>query len=252
MRSSPPESELPRALSLLPPDGWSFAWEYAGGQVPSISPDGQKVAFVAQDAEGSSALWVRSLDQPASRRLPGSEGAMHPFWSPDSRTVAFFKLNDSRHLYRIGIDGDEPRPITARGVDPATTRDGSWNGEGTLLLGGGFTGLMRVSATGGNVTVATQLDEHRADSTHRFPQFLPDSRRFIFLNITGSSESTGIYVGALDSEETTLVVVSQSAAVFVESGYLVYVRDGTLLAHPFDPDTLTSRASPMPPLTMSS
>jgi serine/threonine protein kinase len=203
----------------------------------ALSPDGRQIAFVAI-SEGRSLLWVRSLDSGSARPLAGTDSASYPFWSPDSRSIGFFA--DS-HLRRIDVEDGSVRQLASVALGDG----GAWNLEGTIL----FTyspgsPLMRVSANGGPSAPATRLDLPR-QTGHGSPQFLPDGRHFI-CHVKGSAEARGVYVGQLDSFEIRRLFDADSSAVFVSPGHLLFVRQGTLVAHAFDPVRLTLTGNPFP------
>jgi serine/threonine protein kinase len=187
----------------------------------ALSPDGRRIVFVATD-DGSSKLWVRQLDGTRAQPLVGTEGASYPFWSPDSRSVAFFAEGK---LKRTEITGGTPQTLSA-----AENRGGTWNSEGTILLGSVSGPLFRIPASGGEPAPATKLEKQVA---HRFPYFLPDGRRFLFY-AQGAPEASGIYLGSLDSAEIKRVATSEAAGVYARNGWLLFLRSGTLLSQQLD------------------
>ncbi|MBI3049381.1 MAG: serine/threonine-protein kinase [Acidobacteria bacterium] len=191
----------------------------------AISPDGQRLVFVAPDA-GQPKLWLRSLDSTTVQPLPGTEAALYPFWSPDSRSVAFFA---GGALKRLEPGGGPPQTLAAA---PAA-RGGTW-GEGGAILFAATSGgpLLRTSATGGEVVPVTTLADGQV--AHRFPQFLPGGRRFLFY-ATGTENVAGIHLGSIDRAEMTRVTPADSAGRYLHPGWLVFSRQGTLLARRFDP-----------------
>jgi serine/threonine protein kinase len=189
----------------------------------AISPDGRQLVFAAS-GDGPPRLWLRPLDTATARPLAGTEGATFPFWSPDSRSVGFF---DGSTLKRIDIGGDVPQTLTN-----AAPRGGSWNTDGIILFARSAVGpLFRVAASGGEPAAATKLDTPLR--SHRFPQFLPDGRQFLFF-AQGTAESQGIYLGALDDSETKRLTAADAAGVFVSPDWLLFVRQGTLVARHID------------------
>jgi Tol biopolymer transport system component len=198
----------------------------------ALSPDGSKIALVARDAQGRTAVWIRALDALEARRLSGTEGARLPFWSPDGRSVAFFV---SGHLLAVDLVGGAPRPIAETDQGAVDARGGAWSRDGTLVFAPAFTGpLLRVAADGsGPPEPATKLEA--GQGTHRFPSFLPDGRHFLFYASAGSGIEPGeLRLGELGSLETRKLVEASSAAVYVPTGYLVFARGSTMLARPFD------------------
>ena len=197
----------------------------------ALSPDGRQIVFVAS-GDGAPRLWLRSLATTGAQPLAGTEGAVYPFWSPDSRSVGFFAGSSLR---RLDIGGGAPQTVAIGHVG----RGGTWNADGVILFGSNGTPLFRVPATGGEPVAVTTLDRQ---TSHRFPSFLPDGRQFLFY-AQGTPETTGIYLGALDSAETRRLTAADAAGVYlssvdgldgVDGGWLLSVRGGTLLAQRLD------------------
>jgi eukaryotic-like serine/threonine-protein kinase len=197
-----------------------------------LSPDGSAIAFAARDAQGQTAVWIRSLDALEARRLSGTEGARLPFWSPDGRSVGFFT---SRQLMAVDLVGGAPRRIAETDQDADNARGGAWSKDGTIVFAPNFTGpLLRVPADGsGPPAPATKLEE--GQGTQRFPHFLPDGRHFLFYASPGSGIEPGeLRLGELGSLETRRLVEASSTAIYVPTGHLVFARGSTMLARPFD------------------
>jgi Tol biopolymer transport system component len=197
----------------------------------ALSPDGLRLAYVASAPDGKSALWVRALDSLPAQPLAGTAGAVFPFWSPDSRFIGFFA---GGKLKKIEASGGPPLTL----CDAPTARGGTWNQEGIIVFAPNFTGsLFRVSAVGGAATAVTTLDPSRNESTHRWPYFLPDGRHFLYLAgnpfTPKESPTNVILVGSLDSRESKLLLHVQSNAIFA-SGHILFLRQSTLMAQPFD------------------
>jgi eukaryotic-like serine/threonine-protein kinase len=129
-------------------------------------------------------------------------------------------------------------------ADAPLGRGGTWSPEGVIVFTPtSYDPLMRVAATGGTVTPVTRLAV--GQGSHRYPQFLPDGRRFLFLTALGRPETHAIYVGSLDGGEPTLVTPAETAAAYVEPGYLLLVSQGVLTAHPFDVVRATLAGDPI-------
>ena len=193
----------------------------------SISPDGEKVAFVAT-FEGRSLLWVRSLVSGSSRHLPGTDYAQYPFWSPDSRAIGFFA---GGKLHRIDVDGGSAQTL----ANAQAGIGGTWNQDGTILFGtSNGRPISRLSATGGMPVDVTKVEARQA--THRFPQWLPDGRHFLYY-VTGSPDVRGIHVGQLDGSPGRRLLDTDTLAVNA-AGHLLFVRQGTLFARAFDQERL--------------
>jgi Tol biopolymer transport system component len=216
--------------SLLPPPGSSFAPHHF-----AVSPDGARLAFVALGPDGRSALWLRALSGSAAQELAGTEDAISPFWSPDSRSIGFFA--DGK-LKTIDLGGSATRTL----CDAKRGRGGTWGPDGTIVFAPGTAGVLhRVSIRGGPAAPATRLPREGSGQSHRYPSFLPDGRRFLF-TITWSSaadeQADGLYAGSLDSLDAALVSTEPTGNVAIASGHLLYVRNRSLVAQPFDPGGL--------------
>jgi Tol biopolymer transport system component/predicted Ser/Thr protein kinase len=220
---------------VLPPEKSSFEPR----SVPAVSPDGRRLAF-ALSGEGKDGLWVRELDSVAARQLPGTDGAHEPFWSPDSHFIAFFA--DGK-LKKIDVTGGPAITL----CDASVGYGGSWNTNDVILFSPVATdGLFRVPAAGGRVTRATALDQSLGEITHRFPWFLPDGRHFLYTGRSSAGENTAVYVGELDSKSRRRVVVVSSNAVYSPPGYLLFLRQQTLMAQPFNADKAQTTGDPIP------
>ena len=200
----------------------------------AISPDGEKIVFVAL-SDGLPRLWLRQLSTGVARPLRGTEGAAHPFWSPDSRSIGFFT---SEKLFRIDVDSGAPRSIASAAV----AAGGTWSHNGVIL----FTPVpdapvMRVSAEGSasSFLPGTQMD---AQPGQRFPQFLPDGRHFLYY----VAESRGVFLGEIDRPERRRLFDADAAAVFAPPGDVLFARNGTLFSQPFDPQRLELTGEPTP------
>jgi Tol biopolymer transport system component len=208
-------------LAVIPPENQRIVG------APVISPDGRRIAFVATTPDGTSKLWLRPVDAVAPQPLPGTDDALYPFWSPDSRFIAFFA---SGQLKRIDVAGGSPQAL----CDVPNGRGGTWSRDGVIVFTPTISaGLMRVSSAGGSPAPVTTLEASRGENSHRFPHFLPDGRHFLFFSLTSKSENSGVYVGAVDSK-TTARVVSADSEAWYGAGYLVFGRKNTLFAQPFD------------------
>src|SRR5262249_24978890 len=161
--------------------------------------------------DGSQRLWLRVLDAGVARPLDGTDGAEYPFWSPDGHSIGFFA---SGKMKRVDIGGGPPQTI----ADAAAGRGGAWDRDGVILFSPtNASPLSRVSAAGGQPAIqVTKLDLPRQGS-HRFPQFLPDSKHFIFFS-QGSTGAQGIYIGSLDNPETKQLTQADSAGGYLEPG----------------------------------
>jgi len=204
----------------------------------ALSPDGRRLAFVAARRRGASQLWIRPLDGVQAQPLPGTEGASFPFWSPDSRFLAFFA---GGKLKKIDTTGGVPQVL----CNAAFGRGGAWNPEGIIVFTGQANSpISRVSASGGVVTAATRFDPDQAVIAHYWPQFLPDGRHFLYYQFSSKPEYRGVYVTALDASSSTRILESDGMALYA-SGHLLFVRDGTLFAQAFDDRALQTSGDPV-------
>ncbi|HEV2113430.1 MAG TPA: protein kinase [Terriglobales bacterium] len=203
----------------------------------AISPDGNKVALVAySDQVNKYIIWLHVVGSRDATGLAGTEGASHPFWSPDGRYVGFFSQGKLKK-----VDLTSPGSVQVI-CDAPHGRGGTWNKDGVIVFGPDvWMGLQRVSAGGGTPVEITKPDPSRAEMSNRWPVFLPDGRHFIYLaaNFAGEFRKNAIYVGGLDSNEKRLLTLSASNAAYAEPGYLLYLRDTTLMAQKFDARTLS-------------
>jgi eukaryotic-like serine/threonine-protein kinase len=224
-RKAPPETALLRA-TILPPDNATL--DFTGGLgLPALSPDGKRIVFGARTADGKTPLWVRSLDALTAQPLAGTDGATFPFWSPDSRFVAFFA--DGK-LKKIDASGGPALTL----ADAPLGRGGSWSRQGVIIFASSNTvgPLLRVSSAGG-ASSPTQ---------GRLPWFLPDGRHFLYQSQPGD---LAILVGSLDGGASKLVMEAGSEALYAQ-GHILFLRNGTLMAQPFDPKRLMTSGEAVP------
>ena len=199
-----------------------------------ISPDGRYLAFVAGDA-GQLQIWVRALDSVEATRVPGTEGGRFPFWSPNGENLGFFA--DGK-LKKIALAGGPPQIL----CDAPTGRGGSWNRDGVIVFAPQVSGgLYRIAADGGAPTPLTQ--------SGTYPQFIQGGKRFLFLS---GPDAAGVYAGSLDGMAPVHILADASRALYVPPagagvpGYVLFRREDTLMALPFDPDKLSATGSAFP------
>jgi Tol biopolymer transport system component len=224
----------PIAFSVEPPDGLALV----PNEPPLIAPDGRAVVFVAVAESGISRLVIREIDTVTPRVLPGTEGARYPFWSADSRQVAFFA---DRHLRAVAVGGGEPRAITEAPYGQA----GTWDADGVILFPlSAQSGLYRVQMQGGTPVQVTTPEIARGDYAHRVPHYLPDGRRFIFLVKSTRPDREGIYVGSLDGAEPKQLMRALSEARYA-SGRLLFVTPPALMAVGLNTSSMKVEGSPV-------
>ncbi len=239
---APTPTRLVRSSIVLP--------EKFNLRAAALSPDGGRLVFVARDSSGKNLLWIRPLDSLSVQPLPGTENPSFPFWSPDSRFIGFFA--DGK-LKKIDASGGPPQTL----CDAPVSRGGTWNREGVILFTPVTNGpLYRVSAAGGLATSVTRMDPSRGEDGHRWPFFLPDGRHFLYMvasfSSLGQKEKIGIYAASLDSKEERLLLRANSSMAYVPSfakaseGYLLFFRERSLLAQPFDAKGLRITGDPFP------
>jgi Tol biopolymer transport system component len=219
-----------------------FAWQLPArtglDSVPTVSPNGELIAFTAVPTEGGPPrLFIRARHDSDARPIAGTDGAKQPFWSPDSGTVAYFANGG---LMRVAVDGGSPVRI---GAAP-DARGGAWGSKGVIVFQPTqiFSGLFQVSAAGGTPQPATLLDLEQGDNSHRWPMFLPDGVHFLYFVRALPAERRGVYIGRIDrpaSMPASSLFRSESEAVYVpmdgkSSGALLSVSSGHLELRPFD------------------
>jgi Tol biopolymer transport system component len=235
----PPADVKAVHFSVTPPEKQTLPQIGGGPNFFSVSPDGSKLAFVEANATGRQQLWLRDFDSPTAQALPGTEDAWGPFWSPDSRFVAF----TAGSLKKVPATGGPAETITASPADGG----GTWNRDGVILFSTGpGSSILRVPSAGGPATPVTSLDTSQRASGHYWPYFLPDGKHFLYTIATANPENSGIYMGSLDSKDTKLILKAYSSALYAPPGYLLFDRAGTLFAQPFDTDRLELKGDAIP------
>jgi serine/threonine protein kinase/Tol biopolymer transport system component len=205
----------------------------------SLSPDGSSLAFTAREsASGKAILWVRPLHSLDAQPLAGTNDASFPFWSPDGKFIGFFAQGK---LKKVDLAGGPPAVICSA----TSGRGGTWNRDGVIIYTpNGGTCLYRVSVSDGQPSPLTTLDLSRGETTHRWPQFLPDGHSFLYFTGSTKPEARGVYVGSLDSMETKRLLSADSTAVYASPGYLLFLRESTLMAQSFDARELKLAGEP--------
>ena len=220
-------------FEVAPPESQALTAD----SLPVLSPDGTRIVFnTARDRN----LVVRSLDSLDTREVPGTEAGHLPFWSPDSRYVAFFSTGALR---KVDLAGGPPVIVTS----VAGAAGGAWNRDGVILYAPRPTSpLMRVSAAGGKAEQVTRLDTDKGETGHAWPSFLPDGRHFLFTAYSSKPEQGGVYIGSLDSMRVTRILPEDTNAQYADPGLLLYTRRNVLTAQPFDVRQLRFTGEPFP------
>ena len=235
--------EPPRVAKLFFPLPERETFNPGSPPATAVSPDGRRVAF-SDVVAGKGVLWVRDLDNSAPRMVAAATNTM-PFWAPDSRRLGFFA--DGK-LKKIDITGG---PAVTIADAEATTGgrgpwSGSWNQDDIIVFGRITSPLFRVSAAGGVPAPLTYLDESRRETAHFAPWFLPDGRHFLYVALSSEGEKTGIYVANLAAKTRKQVMTGNSRTIYVAPGHFLFVRDGTLMAQPFDSGKLETTGDAVP------
>jgi eukaryotic-like serine/threonine-protein kinase len=246
--SSPVAS--PIRFAVRAPEGTKFTWQTTQNLF-AVSPDGRRIAFVTRGADGRDSLWVRPLAELSAVPLAGTEGAAAPFWSPDSRFVAFFADGKLKK-----IDASTGPPVTLCDV-PSATPSGSWGSQHTILFASHFEPFVSlVEDAGGAPRAVLKVDTSRHEGSVGWPSFLPDGRHFLYVGRGTAETHTYVRLASLEDSKTTPLLTNCSRAQYVpgdpnapagsRSGHLLYARDGSLLAQPFDSDRLRLAGDAIP------
>jgi serine/threonine protein kinase len=226
--------------SILPPAGASFVTMVPGAGPPVLSPDGTRIAFTARDEKSKILLYVRPLSSLTAQPLSGTDEATYPFWSPDGREIGFF---GEGKLKTIHADGGPPQVV----CDVTGARGGAWSKDGTIVFTPATSSvLFRVPVAGSKPEPASQFDATRGENSHRFPVFLPDGKHFFYWARTArGAQDNLLYLGELGSLRAKPLLKSDTLGEYA-SGHLLFVRDQTLMAQPFDPNSLAVSGEPQP------
>ncbi|MEJ2194495.1 MAG: protein kinase [Ignavibacteriaceae bacterium] len=221
---------------------YDITFDNRRGSNLTISPNGQFVAFVATNAAGTDNLWVRPINSLTARALTDVTNIAYPFWSPDSKTIAYF---DNGKLMKISLGSGSPLPI----CDAPDGRGGSWSSNGTIVFSpNGYDGIYKVHSSGGNPEEIIKTDTSFQIQSLRYAYFLPDGNHFLYSTknrVGGSTPNDGIYVASLDNNMPVKLISASSNCQYAD-GYLLFVDQSILVAQKFNPDKLKIEGEAMP------
>jgi eukaryotic-like serine/threonine-protein kinase len=227
-RRTEPQSVNAVRLSLGLPVGVTLHRNWHPFEHIALSPDGQMLAFAATDASGKSFLWIRALSSSEAQRIEQTEGALLPFWSPDSQFIGFWA---GAKLMKVQRPGGVPEVI----YSVPEIAQGAWGPDGTILFAKAVNSpILRISPTGGDAVPVTSLLPGQV--SQMWVQFLPDGKHFIYLartSLTNSDPGAKVYAQSLDGGDPTLLLSSQSRPIAVPD-YLLFAQDQTLFAQRMD------------------
>jgi serine/threonine protein kinase/Tol biopolymer transport system component len=230
-RSAPPAaaSRLTR-LSIARPENPGST----GPGTFALAPDGSAVVFSLAKETGEGYLWIRDLDDPVGRVIQGTDNAFYPFWSPDSKQIAFFADGKLKRVPRAG-------GAVQRVCDAANGRGGAWSQSGMIVFAPNpYSPLFKVSADGGVPEAATKLDATGGTNSHRFPCFLPDGRHFTYGVLPEIQPNLyPVALASLDEPVGKRLLDSRAAPRYAAPGYLIFARDQAVVAQRIDLETLT-------------
>ena len=226
--------------SVIPPHGINY--DNSLGSNLTISPDGKYISFIGTDSTGASKLWVRPVNSLTARPLTNASQGAYPFWSPDSKNLAYFY---NGKLMKISLDAGTSLPV----CDISTGRGGSWSRNGTIILSPDAAGgIFKVPSSGGKPEEIIKTDTSNKNQSLRWEYFLPDGDHFLYSienSATGSSAPDAIYLSSLSDTKSRKLIDASSNCQYA-NGFLLFVRQGILLAQKFDPDKLEIEGEAMP------
>jgi Tol biopolymer transport system component len=209
-------------------------------RLPAVSPDGNRIAFISGHGSVTS-IWIRRLDKVPAEPVKGTTGARGLFWSPDGRSIAFFA---GAKLKIVELAAEKIDIL----CDAPSGLGGAWGPDGTILFSPEERApIYKVSAQGGTPTVVTTLDPARNDQAHRWPQFLPDGRHFVFMPWNDATTRRSIQLASLDGSAAPRTLFESHSAAIVAGDYLLFAAEqpARLMAWAFDSDTLQMRGQPI-------
>ena len=243
-----PSEQAPPFISL--PNGVRWARAVESGvpnTIVAISPNGRLVVFSGRAGE-MTALWLRSLTSDDVWQLPGTEGGISPFWSPDSASIGFFA---DRQLKRLDLNGLGTRvressqiAVPATLTEVRSQRAGTWGPDGTIVFSPASGGLKRISANGGAVTSLTSPDP--GEPAHFRPHFFAGTRHLLYRVTSDNGRNNAYYATSLDTREEKLIAMLDAGNVAYSQGHLLFMQNHTLMAQPFDVKSLATTGPARP------
>lgn len=236
LQRPPSTGPMPARFIVESPKGTTFS---ASASLLAVSPDGRLLAFVAARPGEDARLWVRPLESLTPLELPGTERALSPFWSPDSRSLGFAA---GGQLKTVSLLGEPPKVLWT--LQPGQGPSASWSRDGVILFSQANV-IFRIPTNGGVATPVTSLDAGLRETVHRLPEFLPNGRHFLYVAVgQGGAFDSWIKLGSLDGSEPRRLIRASSQALYADPGYLLFLRDGALVAQRFDASKLTLEGAP--------
>ena len=238
---TPPPPGDPIMLRAQLREGTSLFADYGAAAI--LSPQGDRLVYVDGGTSGRQ-MWMRNLDQPDAREISGSSEGYHPFFSPDGQWIGFVTREK---LKKVSAFGGTPISL----ADVSLSRGATWGPDGTIVFAPSpNSGLMRIPAEGGEATPLTEPNKEAGEVTHRWPQFLPDGKALIFTahDAGVAFDDARIELLVLETGERQVLHRGGSYARYVPTGHVVFVRESTLYAMPFDLDSLELTGTPFPVL----
>jgi DNA-binding winged helix-turn-helix (wHTH) protein/Tol biopolymer transport system component len=233
--------DQPRALvqfTIEEPEHHRFA---ASGGMLALSPNGEYLAFMAIDANGSSSLWLRPLASTVSRPLDDTEGAADPFWSPDSRTIGFFA---ERRLKAVDVMSGVVRVIAS--LSSPRSMGATWSRSGQILFSVPNDGMYLVPASGGLPKRLPAASDAECPGCGAWPHFLPDGRQFLYTVGGRDTSASGIYIGDIRNARGRRLLDAVSSSTYLSPGFLSFARSGTLYLQGFDTHQMRLTGLPVP------
>jgi eukaryotic-like serine/threonine-protein kinase len=232
-------------FTIAPPPNATFIAGNGGNVEPALAPDGKSVAFTARDAGGNILLWVRALDELSAQPLAGTEGATYPFWSPDSRFIGY---STPGRLMKVAARGGPSQTVCTFRNAALIGRGAAWSTDGVIVFNNGpNVPLYRVQASGGDPSPIGAAPDNGIYFS--FPSFLPDGRTVLAFGFAlgpDTRTARGVYLVPLGGGTPTRLLDSDSSAIFAPEGYLLFLRQGSVLAQRFDPAKLALIGEPVP------